>query len=72
MKISSFENEIFLCQEIFFMNFDLKNECKNELKDNNEKSCRWSRNKVSHKIDFKAQWPRNGHADSVGVKWPEA
>ena len=21
----------------------------------------------SHKIDFKAQWLRNGHADSVGV-----
>ena len=24
--------------------------------------------RVSHKIDFKAVWPRNGHADSVGVK----
>ena len=23
---------------------------------------------VSHKIDFKAVWSRNGHADSVGVK----
>ena len=50
------------------MNFDLKNGRKNELKYNNEKSCRWSRNKVSHKIYFKAQGPRNGHADSVGVK----
>ena len=25
-------------------------------------------NRVSHKIDFKTQWLRNGHADSVGVK----
>ena len=24
--------------------------------------------RVSHKIDFKAVWPHNGHADSVGVK----
>ena len=22
---------------------------------------------VSHRIDFKAVWPRDGHADSVGV-----
>ena len=27
-----------------------------------------SRNGVSHKIDFKAVWPRSGHADSVGVE----
>ena len=27
-----------------------------------------SRNSVSHKIDFKAQRLRNGHADSVEVK----
>ena len=55
-------------KEFFFMNFDFKNRCKNEFKDNNEKSCSWSRNRVSHKIDFKALWPRNGKADSVGVK----
>ena len=55
-------------KEFFFMNFDFKNRCKNEFKDNNEKSCSSSRNRVSHKIDLKAQWPRNGHADSVGVK----
>ena len=36
------------------MNFDLKNGCKNELDDNNVKSCSCSRNRVSHKIDFKA------------------
>ena len=40
---------------------------KNEIKDNNEKSCSWSRKTVSQKIDLKAVWPRNGHADSVGV-----
>ena len=58
----------FLVSRNFFMNFDLKNSCKNEFKDNNEKSCSWFRNKGSHKIDFKAIWPRNGHADSVEVK----
>ena len=25
-------------------------------------------NRVSHKIDFKAVWPRNGHADSMRVE----
>ena len=39
------------------MNFDL-NECKNEIKDNYEKSCSWFRNRVYHEID----------AASVGVK----
>ena len=50
------------------MNFDLKNSYKNEFKDNNETSGSWSINKVSRKIDFQPVWPRNGHADSVGVK----
>ena len=49
------------------MNFDLKKIYKNEFKDNNEKSCSWSRKTVSQKIDLKAVWPRNGDADSVGV-----
>ena len=48
----------------YFFHFDFKNGCKNELKHNNEKSCSWSRNRVSQKIDFKAQWKRN---DSVRV-----
>ena len=39
------------------MNFDFKNECKNEFKDNNEKSCSLSRNRISHKIDFKTAIP---------------
>ena len=56
-----------LVYEIFFMNFDFKNGFKNEFKDNNKKSCSWSRNRVSHKIDFIAVWPRNGHATSLEV-----
>ena len=64
----SSKTKLFLCQEIFFWDFDLNNGCKIEFKDNNEKSCVWSRNKVSHIIDFKAVWPSRGHADSVGVK----
>ena len=47
------------------MNFHFKNGCKNELKDNNEKSCSWSRNRISQIIDFEAVWLRNGHAASV-------
>ena len=53
--------------EFSFMNFDSENGYQIEFKDNNEKSCSWSRNRYSQKIDFKAVWPRNGHADSVGV-----
>ena len=52
----------------FLLNFDYKNGYKNEFKDSKEKSCSWSRKRVSHKIDFKAVWPRNVHAASVGVK----
>ena len=68
MKIGLRKWNFFGVKEFFLMNFDLKNGCKNEFKDNNEKSWSWSKNRVSHKIDFKTQWPRNGHADSVGVK----
>ena len=50
------------------MIFDFKNGCKNEFKDNNEKSCSKSRNRVARKIDFKVPWLRNSYADSVGVK----
>ena len=39
------------------MKFYFKEGYKNEYKDNNEKSCRLSRNRVSHKIDFKAVYP---------------
>ena len=30
-------------KEFFRINFDFKNWCKNEFKDNNEKSCSWSK-----------------------------
>ena len=55
------------CQGIFFMNFDFKNVCRNEFDDNKEKSCSWSRKRVSHQSGFEALLLRNGHADIVGV-----
>ena len=61
--------DFFWCQGIFFMNFDFNNGCNNEFQDYNEKLCSWTRNRFSRKIDFKAEWPRKGHADSVGVKY---
>ena len=33
--------------EIFFINFDFKNGFENEFKDNNEKSCSRSKNRVN-------------------------
>ena len=54
-------------RSLFRVNFYFKNGCKNKLENNNEKSCSWSRNRVYQKIDFKAVWPRNDHAASVGV-----
>ena len=56
-------------KEFSFMNFDFKNGCQNEFKDNNEKSCSWSRNRISHKIECKGVWPRNSHADSAIVNF---
>ena len=53
---STFENEFFSCQGIFFRNFDFKNECKNEFEDNNEKLLSWSRKAVSHKFYFTTVW----------------
>ena len=49
------------------MSFDFENGFLKEFKDNNEISCSLSRNTVSHEIDFKAVWLRNGHAASLGV-----
>ena len=67
IKIGLRKWNFFDAKEFFYMIFDFKNGCKNEFKDNNEKSCSWSRKRVSRKIDFKVQWLRNSHADSVGV-----
>ena len=63
----------FLVSRNFFIDLDFKNGCKNEFKDNDEKSCSWSRNSVSPKIDFKAVWARNSHAARelrVEDRWP--
>ena len=64
---SDFENKIFWYEGFFFMTFDFENGYKKEFQDNNEKSSSCSRNRVSLKIDFKAVWPSNGHAASMGV-----
>ena len=50
------ENVIILVSRIFFWNFVFLNLRKNEFKNNNEKACSWSRNKVFHKIVFYAIW----------------
>ena len=50
------------------MNFDFKNGCKNEFKGKNEKSCSWTRKRVSKKIDLQAVRSHCGHADSLPVK----
>ena len=64
---STFENDFFRANN-FFPDFGFKNGCKNEFKDKSEKSCSWSRNRISPEIESKAVFPRSGHADSVGVK----
>ena len=64
-KSAASKMKLFWCQEFFFGN---GNGSDNEFEDNNEKSCSLSRNRVSHKIDFKAVCPRSSHADSVRVK----
>ena len=48
----------------FFSNFSLKNECKNQFEDNNEKSCRF-KNRVPLKIDFRADWTH----ESISTAW---
>ena len=66
MKIGLWKWNFFGVTELFFIIYDFKNGCKNEFKNNNEKSCSWSRYRVSHKIDFKAVLTRNRHVASVG------
>ena len=44
----------FWCQGFFFINFDFKNECKNEFQDDDEKSVTYSKIGSIIKIDFKA------------------
>ena len=42
----------FWFQGIFFVYYDLKNRCKTEFQDNNEKSCHWFKNKDPLKNKF--------------------
>ena len=58
----------FAFEEFTSGNFDFQNGWRNEFKDNNEKSGNRCRKRGSHQIDFEAVGPRNGHADSMGVK----
>ena len=53
-------------KKIFFGNFDVKNGCQTEFKDDKGKSCSWSRNRLSLKIDLKALWPCSGRV-KVGL-----
>ena len=62
---STFKNDIILVTKNFFSNSDFKNECKNELKDTNEKLCSWSRKRVSRKIDFMPIWTH----DCIPIAW---
>ena len=47
------------------MNFDLKNGCKNEFEDNNEKSCSRLKNVVPLKIDFRADWTHESNPPAL-------
>ena len=47
------------------INFDFRNGCKNELKDNNEKSYRRFKNRVPLKIYFRANWTH----ESIPTAW---
>ena len=60
--------KFFVVKEFFFVNFDLKNGCKNEFEDNNEKSC--SRIKKGPlEIDFRADWTHEFISTAWKLKW---
>ena len=52
---------IFWCQGFFSLNLNVKNGCKNEFQDNNEKFCSWFKNRVPLKIDFRADGTYESH-----------
>ena len=54
--------------EIFFVNFDFKNGCKNEFQDNNEKSGSCFKNWVPQKIDFRAVGTRESYPTAWELK----
>ena len=45
---------------------------KNEFEGNNEKSCSWSRNRVSHKNDSEAVWTHKSIPTAWELKNPKA
>ena len=61
--------KLFWSQRFFLGKFDLKNGCKNEFENNIEKKCSWSKNRVSHEIDFKAVWTHESYPTAWGLKW---
>ena len=64
--------KFFRCQEIsFFVNFDFKNECKNEFQDNNEKSCSGFKKSVRLNNDFRADWTHESNPIAWELRKPE-
>ena len=60
--------KFFGVKEFFRMHFDFKNGCKNEFKDDNEKSWSWFRKRVPHKIDFRADGTHESHPTAWELK----
>ena len=50
IKIGLRKLNFFGAKEFFYIIFDFKNGCKNEFKDNNEKSCSWSGKELLTKL----------------------
>ena len=46
--------KLFQAEGFFFVKSDFDKRCQNEIEDTNEKICNRSKNKLSHKIDFRA------------------
>ena len=61
--------KFFWCPGFSFVNFDFENGCKNEFEDGNEKLCRRFKNRVSRKIDFKADWTHESIPTAWELKW---
>ena len=62
--------KFFGANEFFHMNFDLKNGFKNELEDNNEKSCSRFKKRFQYplKIDFRADWTHESNPKAWELK----
>ena len=53
--------KFFWCQEFFFVNFDFRNDCKNEFQDNNENYTADLKRGSPLKIDLKAVGTSESH-----------